>query len=115
MKNTEKHQQWVFYKDVPVQKLASGVERKVLAFCDEMMCVEHKFTKGQAGDLHSHPHTQITYVASGEFEFQIGDEKRIVKTGDTLLKENGVTHGCVCIESGSLIDFFNPMREDFIK
>ena len=34
--------------------------------------------------------------------------------GDTLLKQNGVMHGCVCLEGGVMLDFFTPMREDFV-
>ena len=78
------------------------------------MCVENTFRTGAVGALHSHPHTQITYVASGVFEFTIGDEVHTVKQGDTLLKENGVIHGCICKEAGVLVDIFTPMREDFI-
>ena len=63
--------------------------------------------------MHSHPHTQITYVAAGRFRFTIGDEVREVKTGDTLLKTDGVVHGCECLEAGILVDFFTPMRRDF--
>ena len=33
---------------------------------------------------------------------------------DTLLKENGVVHGCTCLEPGVLLDIFTPMREDFV-
>ena len=34
--------------------------------------------------------------------------------GDTILKEDGVEHGCVCTEAGILLDIFTPMREDFV-
>jgi quercetin dioxygenase-like cupin family protein len=37
-----------------------------------------------------------------------------VAKGDTLCKQNGIIHGCVCLEKGVLIDFFTPMREDFV-
>lgn len=46
------------------------------------------------GALHSHPHTQITYVAEGIFSFTIDGQTKIVCKGDTLLEENGVIHGC---------------------
>lgn len=67
---------WVFNKDIEGEQASEGVVRKVLAYCDGMMCVENQFEKGAVGNLHSHPHTQITYVASGKFEFTIGDEKK---------------------------------------
>ena len=51
---------------------------------------------------------------SGRYRFTIGDETREVGPGDTLLKQNGVMHGCVCLEGGVMLDFFTPMREDFV-
>lgn len=111
---TQEGQVWVFNEDIDTQQAGPGVQKKVLAYAKEMMCVENRFEQGAVGALHSHPHTQITYVAEGEFEFQIGDEKRVVKKGDTLLKQNGVVHGCVCLQKGVLLDFFTPMREDFV-
>lgn len=106
---------WCFGEDIAPEKTGEGVERKVLAFCDEMMCVENIFKAGAIGAMHQHPHTQITYVAKGRFRFTIGDVTKEVKTGDTLLKQNGIIHGCECLEDGILVDFFTPMREDFIK
>jgi len=52
---------------------------------------------------------------SGVFEFQIGDEARLVKAGDGLYMEPNVLHGVKCIEDGMLIDTFSPIREDFLK
>ena len=115
MKNDHKDAQWVFNKDIAGESPAPGVMRKVLAYCDALMCVENHFETGAEGALHSHPHTQITYVAEGRFRFTIGDEVREVTKGDTLCKQYGVKHGCVCLEKGILVDFFNPMREDFVK
>ena len=78
------------------------------------MCVENNFSKGAVGALHSHPHTQITYVVSGVFEFEIDGVKKTVRAGDTMLKKDGVVHGCVCLEAGKLLDIFNPYRKDFV-
>lgn len=109
-----KGNRWTYNKDIETEPCGEGVERKILAYCNELMTVENHFQKGGIGKLHHHPHTQITYVVSGKFEFTIGDEKRIVSAGDTLLKQNGVEHGCVCLEAGILLDIFTPMRDDFV-
>ena len=109
-----KDKEWVFIKDIEGKIAADGVRRKVLAFCDTAMCVTHEFEEGAVGALHSHPHTQITYVAEGRFRFTIGDEEKEIGKGDSLCKQNNVKHGCVCLEKGILVDFFTPMREDFI-
>ena len=109
-----KDQRWVFYEKTEAQETAPGVVRRVLAYCDDVMCVENTFKKGAIGSMHNHPHTQITYVASGKFEFTIDGEVHTVSKGDTLLKQDGVMHGCTCLEDGVLIDIFTPMRKDFL-
>ena len=109
------NERWVPYENAKAEDLGNGVVRRVLAYSRDLMCVENTFEKGAVGALHSHPHTQITYVVSGAFEFEIEGEKRVVKAGDTMLKTDGVEHGCVCLEAGVLLDIFNPMREDFVK
>ena len=86
----------------------------MLAYSDDLMCVENTFEKGAVGALHSHPHTQVTYVVSGAFEFEIDGVKKVVRAGDTMLKRDGVVHGCVCLEAGKLLDIFNPYRKDFV-
>jgi quercetin dioxygenase-like cupin family protein len=115
MNKNHKDEPWVFYKDLEGETAAAGVVRKVLAYCDAIMAVENCFDTGAVGAMHSHPHTQITYVAEGRFRFTIDGEEKEVAKGDTLCKQNGVKHGCVCLEKGVLVDFFTPMREDFIK
>ena len=109
-----KDQRWLLGKDVEGQPAGEGVVRFVKSYTDEVMVVENRFEKGAVGAMHSHPHTQITYVVSGKFEFTIGDEKKIVTAGDTMLKKDGIPHGCVCLEEGILLDIFSPMREDFV-
>lgn len=114
MDRIKKNEQWVFYEKALAENVAEGVTRRVLAYCDNMMTVENAFETGAVGAIHSHPHTQITYVAEGEFEFTIGDVTKTVGKGDTLLKQDGIEHGCVCTKKGILLDIFTPMREDFV-
>ena len=111
---TEKNQQWVYNAQIDAENCAAGVQRKVLAYADSLMCVENHFETGAIGALHHHPHTQITYVVSGKFEFTIGDKTQLVTAGDTMLKQDAVEHGCLCLEKGVLLDIFTPMREDFV-
>ncbi len=102
------------YENARPEETAPGVVRRVLAYAKDVMAVENSFEEGAVGSLHSHPHSQLTYIISGKFRFTIGEETFEVKAGDTLVKRNGVKHGCVCLEKGTLVDFFTPMREDFI-
>ena len=103
------------YAETRPEETGPGVTRRVLAYAEDVMAVENSFETGARGALHSHPHSQLTYIVSGRFRFTIGDKTFDVSPGDTLIKRNGVLHGCVCLEKGVLVDFFTPMREDFIK
>lgn len=111
---TEQNKIWNLNQEIDAEVCGEGVERKILAYAEEMMCVENHFQKGAVGVLHHHPHTQITYVVSGQFEFSIDGEKKIVNPGDALLKRNGIEHGCVCLKEGILLDVFTPMRQEFV-
>ena len=111
---TEKNNVWNFNAEIDLQEAGNGVKRKILSYTDELMIVENRFEKEAVGALHHHPHTQITYVVSGRFEFTIKGEKKIVNPGDSMLKKDGIEHGCVCLEEGILLDIFTPMREDFV-
>ncbi|MBR4026720.1 MAG: cupin domain-containing protein [Lachnospiraceae bacterium] len=111
---TEKNQVWVYNKEIDLQPCGEGIARKILAYSEDLMCVENHFETGAKGALHHHPHTQVTYVVSGKFEFVIGEEKQIVQAGDTMLQKDDIVHGCTCLEKGIILDFFTPMREDFV-
>lgn len=97
------------------EDLGGGLSRKVLAYSENLMAVEIAFQKGAVGELHSHPHEQCTYILEGTFEFQVGDERRILKAGDMTYKQPNIKHGVVCLEKGRLLDIFSPMREDFLE
>jgi quercetin dioxygenase-like cupin family protein len=106
---------YIFSNDNPVEDLGGGVSRQLLGFNDQLMMVKVNFLKGAVGTLHTHVHTQTTYCASGVFKFTIGEETMTVSEGDATYIPPGVLHGVVCIQEGTLIDTFNPVREDFLK
>ena len=112
---TKKDQTWVFHDDVPRMEMGDGLRRKILAYGDDLMCVENAFDTGAIGAIHSHPHTQITYIVSGVFDFHIGSVTCRVKAGDSMFVPGCVLHGCNCLEAGAILDIYTPMREDFVQ
>ncbi|WP_262249685.1 cupin domain-containing protein [Parapedobacter soli] len=104
--NSDKEQGW--------EDLGDGVSRKVMSYNDDLMVVKVRFEAGSIGAPHQHPHTQISYVASGVFEYTIGDRTFVMAQGDTCIVPSNSIHGCRCVEAGVLVDSFNPMREDFV-
>ncbi|MFV0504959.1 MAG: cupin domain-containing protein [Lachnospirales bacterium] len=104
-----------YNNEIETKDLGNGVKRKIMAYSDNIMMVEMSFQKDAVGTLHSHPHEQVTYILEGEFEFTVGEQKKIVKKGDVLYKQPNIIHGAVAITDGLLIDVFTPAREDFLE
>ena len=105
---------FVLNDDVKLTELGGGVSRKVLAYSEELMSVEVRFEKGAVGAMHTHPHTQISYVLEGQFEATIDGETKIISKGDTYITPPDAPHGVTCLEAGALLDIFTPMRKDFV-
>jgi len=101
-------------QDIPWQSAGAGTERQVLGFDDKVMIVKVKFEKGAIGPMHSHHHSQATYVERGLFDMTIGEEVKRIGSGDGYYVPPHVVHGITCLEAGVLIDVFSPVREDFL-
>ena len=105
-----------FNADVQREDQGGGVSRKILNYGGKLMMVEVTMQKGGRGAVHTHPHEQISYIAAGSFEFTVGEEKQVVKAGDSLYVAPNVAHGTLSLEDGSIVvDIFTPIREDFLK
>ncbi len=101
--------------DFPIVSTGEHVTRQVLSDHPDLMVVAFRFqARGAVGILHSHPHVQATYVESGRFQFTLGDEQKVFGPGDSFVIPSGQTHGCTCLEPGTLVDSFTPRRDDFL-
>jgi len=99
----------------PIVSTGEHVTRQVLSHHPDLMVVAFRFhAKGAIGALHSHPHVQSTFVESGRFRFTLGDKEQEFGPGDSFVIPSGQTHGCECLEPGTLLDNFTPRRDDFL-
>ncbi len=89
------------------------MKRQIMGYDDKILLAKVAFEKGGIGQMHQHYHSQVTYVVSGAFELTIGDETKVLKGGDSFYIPPNMMHGAVCLEAGTLIDVFSPVREDF--
>ena len=102
-------------KDLEWKVVKPGTKRKVIVGKD-LMLVLWNFGPNQVSSLHSHPHEQLTYVVEGEGEFQLGEEKTVLKRGDMVHIPVSIPHAFVSIGDKPLtiIDVFYPVREDLL-
>jgi len=115
MKNDFGKTGFIFNNELEWENVGQGVRRKIMGYDKDLMLVVVEFKKGSIGYAHKHPHKQVSYVAEGSFEVDINGEKKIQNKGDVFLILPNIEHGVTALEDGTLIDIFNPHREDFIK
>lgn len=102
----------------PVIDVKPGLKRQILGYNDDIMLVKVYFGKeleGKTCPLHSHPHTQSSYILSGKFELHCGDSVKVLGPGDSYYVAPNVPHEAFCLEAGVIIDGFSPMRKDFLE
>ena len=108
------HPSFVRGAQARVEQTDPGITRQILGHGETIMTCRVSFETGAVGALHSHPHSQTAYVASGRFRFEVDGVVEELGPGDCVYIAPGQRHGSVCIEAGDLIDCFSPMRADFL-
>ena len=96
------------------EDIGPGLKRKLLGYDEHLMLVKVWFEKGAVGEVHSHPHSQGSYVIEGCFEVQGDGKTQILGPGGAFFVPSGADHGAVCLEEGILLDVFSPARRDFL-
>ena len=106
---------FVLAEEGKIEQVQDGIKRQFLGYGPELMAVKVWFEEGAQGYQHHHPHVQVSYVESGEFEATIDGETRLLKAGDSFYVAANKSHGAICKKAGVLIDIFSPQREDFLE
>lgn len=105
--------------EAPIDNLKPGLQRQILGYNRDLMLVKVFFgpeTVGLRPPMHTHHHSQSSYIVSGKFEFHCGNHEVVVLgTGDSYYVEPDMPHEVYCLEPGIIIDSFNPVREDFLS
>jgi quercetin dioxygenase-like cupin family protein len=98
--------------------IAQGRTR-YLTHLSNLMMVVIDFEDGPAAQPdppHSHPHEQISYVASGEINVVLGDEVTRLGPGDIFTVPSNMPHSIQTLTPiARLVDTFTPIREEFLK
>ena len=93
--------------------------RRAAVHTDGLMMVIFDFEDGPAeapDPLHSHPHEQISYIASGRVIYFLGSEQQIMEPGDMVTIPPNVPHAIQTLTPAvRLVDAFSPVREDFLS
>jgi quercetin dioxygenase-like cupin family protein len=90
--------------------MGKGVLLKVLGSGQKMNVLHWDMADGSVVARHQHPEEQFGYVIRGGFEMLIGDEKAVLKAGDSYFIASNVPHEFTAVGQTEAIDVFSPVR-----
>ena len=73
--------EFFFKEDMEWEQVDPLLRRQIHGYDDKIMLVIAEFKEGGVGQMHNHHHSQVTYVASGEFEMTIVIQSATSKIG----------------------------------
>jgi quercetin dioxygenase-like cupin family protein len=98
---------------VPEEQITNKIFRRVVSGKQGTM-VYWRIKAGALAAAHQHPHEQFVWMIKGTMDFRIGNDKRTMKPGDIAVIPGGIEHEGYFTEDSEVIDFFAPVREDFL-
>ena len=106
---------FLFGAEIEEEVVGEGITRQLLGHDDSILMARVTFEEGAVGYVHSHFHSQASYVESGEFDVMIDGVEKRLGPGDSFYIQPDLEHGAVCRKAGVLLDVFSPAREDFLE
>ncbi len=83
---------------------------------EQLMANFVSFEPNVVAPVHWHDEEQISIVLEGEFEFEVGGEKKLIRRGEAVLIPPNVPHGARTYDSTCLeLDIFNPPRHGLLE
>lgn len=106
----------IFYpfERMPIEKLTDKISRQYL-YAAQSMLVKWIFKKGAIIPLHHHVNEQITWIVKGSVIVNSQEKEFKVNAGEVIVFPPHVPHEFIVLEDTIDIDFFTPVREDWIN
>lgn len=90
-----------------------GVVRRTMTDGERMMLCEVRMEQGSVVPVHTHPHEQTGWLASGRLRLEVAGESRDLGPGDAWMIPGGVPHAAEALETCVFVDVFSPPREEY--
>ena len=102
------------FDKIPVEKLSDKISRQYIMNSNSML-VRWDLKKGAVIPAHHHVNEQITWITKGKVVVYSQGKEFIVEAGGVLVLAPHVPHEFVALEDTIDIDFFTPVREDWLN
>jgi quercetin dioxygenase-like cupin family protein len=106
---------FVHVDDLEPLRVMAGLEFRPVS-TDTVMTNFVTFEPNAPAPEHHHFEQQIAIVLSGELEFTVGAETRVMRAGDCVVIPPHVVHGGAAGPEGcTVVDVFTPPREGIVR
>lgn len=102
------------FEKMPIEKLNDKISRQYI-YSGQSMIVKWIFKKGAEVPLHHHVNEQLTWITQGSVLVYSQGKEYLVKAGQVIIFPPHVPHEFFALEKTIDIDFFTPVREDWIN
>ena len=101
------------WDEIALEKVTEMLSRKIVTG-DREMLVQIYVKRGCLVPMHAHDSEQMIYVLHGALKFLIGADEITVREGEVLHIPSGVEHQAEALEDTFELDFFSPIRQEWI-
>jgi quercetin dioxygenase-like cupin family protein len=101
------------WDEIALEKITEMISRKIVTGDREMLAQTY-LKRGAQVPMHAHDSEQMTYVLQGALRFLVDGEEIIVKEGEVLHIPAGTPHQAEALEDTFELDFFSPIRADWL-
>jgi unsaturated pyranuronate lyase len=106
--------QKISWKTKETEKLNDSLSRQMV-FGEKGTLAQLFFKRGGTVPRHSHINEQYSWIVSGSLKFIFDDREVVVNAGEVLVIPENVPHSAVALEDTLDVDFFAPVREDWVR
>lgn len=106
-----------FFKesDLKAKHVLEGITLRAVSG-DKTMMTFFEFEPNAVIPSHKHPHEQITYIITGEMEFTVNGETKILKAGEGVVILANQEHSAKILSKPTkAVDAWFPIREDYLE
>jgi unsaturated pyranuronate lyase len=101
------------WDEIALEKVTEMLSRKIVTG-DREMLVQAYVKRGCLVPMHVHESEQMVYVLQGALKFLVRGEEITVREGEVLHIPSGVEHQAEALEDTFELDFFSPIRNDWL-
>ena len=101
------------WDEIALEKVTEMLSRKIVSGEREML-VQVYVKRGCLVPMHAHESEQMIYVLQGALKFLVGGDEITAREGEVLHIPSGVEHQAEALEYTFELDFFTPIRRDWL-